>query len=42
MKDRNGLIVKTEDELKKHTINHYENVLRNRTIHDDLRAHKKG
>ena len=42
MKDPNGLIVTTEDELKKHTINHYENVLRNRTIHDDLKAHKKG
>ena len=41
MKDPNGIIVTTEDELKKHTINHYKNVLRNRTINEHLKEHKK-
>ena len=41
MKDPTGLIITTEDELKKHIINHYKNVLRNRTINDDLKEHKK-
>ena len=40
MKDINGKLVTNVEEFKKHTIDHYKNVLRNRPINEDLKEHK--
>ena len=40
MNNLNGKLITNIDEIKKNTINHYENVLRNRPIKEDLEKHK--
>ena len=40
MKGSNGSFLTNKDDLKKATVEHYKNVLRNREIHKDLKEHK--
>ena len=40
MKDFNGKLIININEIKKNTINHYKNVLRNRPIKEDLEKHQ--
>ena len=41
MKSENGEMLFTKEDIKKHTLKHYENVLRNRPIQTELKSHKK-
>ena len=40
MKDVNGKLVTNVEDIKKHTINHFKNVLRNRPIKEDLKEYQ--